>query len=603
MAFTLAACGGGGGGGGSFSKVQSGDLHNDSGSGGWGTGATTGAGLGGSGGGLGSGGSSEIVITGSTPLEVSGYTYNGATYSDVQSLVQALLENGTTEDVFYVDFNVEGESAPRTARIRANSAANPGDALTIDYQYKATYSIPSAAGAAATPQEVFYYKRDGITIELPELSNSDYATPDGDGIAYHANKWNVQGQAVSSGSVHINASGDVVIDDITTTADRTYGFSETQVIVNDTGTVTIDNTGRSGSITEIQLPASGSVELDLSGVTNLSLQGSDPSAPSLSSNTSPAIINKDALTSITLPESSYSLGDYALAKCTNLSGSIDLSNCTSIGKWAFAKCSGLTGSIDLSNCTSIGNSAFSDCSGLTSVTLPNTIVSIGGGTFGGCTSLTSIDLSNCTSIGSSSFEMCSGITSVDLSNCTSIGNYAFYHCTGLTSIDLSNCTSIGEVAFNGCTALTSVTFPNTAFTIESSFNLGTFQNSGLSGAIDLSNCTSIGDCAFSSCTGISGSIDLSNCTSIGEYAFYGCTGITSVTFGSGVTTIGYYAFRYVDATFVFNSDPRSGITYNVHNGSSQSSAYSSFKSGVTATWDDGTMVHTYTWGGANWVEN
>lgn len=278
MAVTLAACGGGGGGGG-FSSGSLGDgtsgngsknkFHHDAEMGKWGSGNSTGGGFGGNGGTL--GGVSNIYINGNPSLDVTGYTFNGTTYSDLKDFAKAIFESGTTEDVFYVNFNVAGESAPRTARIRANSAANPGDDLTIDYQYKATYTIPSTTGAAATTQEVFYYKRDGLNLNLPILSDSDYAEPDGDGIEYHANKWLVQGQTVSGGNVLIHAFGDVAIGDITPTVDRTYGFKNSgELVVNSTGTVAVNNSGRS-SITKIELPASGSVALDLSQVTNLAI--------------------------------------------------------------------------------------------------------------------------------------------------------------------------------------------------------------------------------------------------------------------------------------------------------------------------------------------
>lgn len=165
MAVTLAACGGGGGGGGGGSGSLGGETSGNGSKnkfinggevGKWGSGNSTGGGFGGNGGTL--GGINDIYINGNPSLDVTGYTFNGTTYSDVESLVKAVFDRGTTEDVFYVNFNVAGESAPRTARIRANSAANPGDDLTIDYQYKATYTIPSTTGAAATTQEVFYYK-------------------------------------------------------------------------------------------------------------------------------------------------------------------------------------------------------------------------------------------------------------------------------------------------------------------------------------------------------------------------------------------------------------------------------------------------------------
>lgn len=272
MAVTLAACGGGGGGGG-FSSGSLGDgtngngsknkFHHDAEMGKWGSSNATGGGS--------FGCINDIYINGNPSLDVTGYTFNGTTYSDLKDFAKAIFEIGTTEDVFYVNFNVNGESAPKTARIRANGAANPGDDLTIDYQYKATYTIQTATATSATPQEAFYYKRDGLNLNLPILSDSDYAEPDGDGIEYHANKWLVQGQTVSGGNVLIHVFGDVAIGDITPTVDRTYGFKNSgELVVNSTGTVAVNNSGRS-SITKIELPTSGSVALDLSQVTNLAI--------------------------------------------------------------------------------------------------------------------------------------------------------------------------------------------------------------------------------------------------------------------------------------------------------------------------------------------
>ena len=63
---------------------------------------------------------------------------------------------------------------------------------------------------------------------------------------------------------------------------------------------------------------------------------------------------------------------------------------TSIGNYAFKWCIGLI-SVEIPNSvTSIGNYAFYDCRGLTSVEIPNSVTSIGYSTFSGCTGLTEI---------------------------------------------------------------------------------------------------------------------------------------------------------------------------------------------------------------------
>ena len=169
------------------------------------------------------------------------------------------------------------------------------------------------------------------------------------------------------------------------------------------------------------------------------------------------------------------------------------SSVTSVGNYAFYYCSGLTGSLTIpSSVTSIGSEAFRNCSGLTNVAIGSGVTSIGSGAFLGCSgSLTSITVEsgntayrsegNCliriadnelilgcknsvipsgvTSIGTEAFSDCSGLTgSLTIpSGVTSIGNNAFRGCSGLTSVEIpSGVTSIGDYAFFGCSKLTKV---------------------------------------------------------------------------------------------------------------------------------------------------
>ena len=155
------------------------------------------------------------------------------------------------------------------------------------------------------------------------------------------------------------------------------------------------------------------------------------------------VFYNSGITSIELPSTLQTIGNYAFYSCSGLTSISLPSSLTSIGRYAFSGCSELT-SVNLSGCTSltsIGESAFGGCSGLTSISLPSSL----------------------TSIEDYAFERCSGLTSVDLSGCTSltiIGHSAFGDCSKLTSISLpSSLTSIGIWAFNGCSALESVVFP------------------------------------------------------------------------------------------------------------------------------------------------
>ena len=142
------------------------------------------------------------------------------------------------------------------------------------------------------------------------------------------------------------------------------------------------------------------------------------------------------LTSVTIPNSVISIGNYAFSGCTGLTSVTIPNSVTSIGYRAFYRCSGLTSVTIGNSVTSIGEYAFADCSALTSVTIPNSVTSIGNGAFSGCSGLTSVTIPNSvTSIGNYAFWGCTGLTSVTIPNSvTSIGEYAFYNCSGLTSI-------------------------------------------------------------------------------------------------------------------------------------------------------------------------
>jgi hypothetical protein len=82
--------------------------------------------------------------------------------------------------------------------------------------------------------------------------------------------------------------------------------------------------------------------------------------------------------------------------------------------------------------TTIGDYAFSVCISLTSITIPNSVTTIGNGAFQSCISLTSITIPNSvTTIGGGAFESCSGLTSInaiDLGNNVTIGQNVLYGC-------------------------------------------------------------------------------------------------------------------------------------------------------------------------------
>ncbi len=145
-----------------------------------------------------------------------------------------------------------------------------------------------------------------------------------------------------------------------------------------------------------------------------------------------------------------SIGKKAFS-ASNLTSIIIPNSVTSIGEYVFYGCSSLTSIIIPNSVTSIGEYAFFRCSSLTSIIIPNSVTSIGEYVFYGCSSLTSVTLSEkLPIIAGSTFWGCVGLTSITLpESLTSIKRFAFYDCSSLMSINIPNgVTRIGEYAIN-----------------------------------------------------------------------------------------------------------------------------------------------------------
>ena len=217
-----------------------------------------------------------------------------------------------------------------------------------------------------------------------------------------------------------------------------------------------------------------------------------------------------------------------LVGCVTTATSVTIPNSvTSIGNYAFSGCSSLTNiTFNAINCTNIGYDVFSDCTNFTSLTIGDSVQTIPNRAFAYCSSLTSLTIGNSvTAIGNSAFAYCSGLTRLSIPNSvTAIGNSAFRGCNGLTSLTIPNSvTTINWFAFSGCSGLNSLTIGNSV--------------------------TSIGDWAFDGCNGLNSLTIGNSVTSIGKYAFYGCSGLTDITsLASEAPQLDYDAFRNVPST-------------------------------------------------------
>ena len=279
-----------------------------------------------------------------------------------------------------------------------------------------------------------------------------------------------------------------------------------------------------------------------------------------------------SLTSINLPNSVTSIGEWAFYECRSLTSINIPHSVTSIGNSAFSWCDSLT-SINIPNSvTTIGDEAFYECKSLTSINIPDSVTSIGDGAFDECSSLASINIpDSVTSIGNAAFSKCESLTNINIpdsvikmegnpfaswhgslsiesksfiyendvlfnadktiiiayraddesynipNTVTSIGNAAFYECKSLTSINIpDSVTNIGRSAFGWCESLTSVNIPNSV--------------------------TSIGNEAFRRCESLTSINIPDSVTSIGDEAFYECYLLTSINIPDSVTSIGFHAF-------------------------------------------------------------
>ena len=133
---------------------------------------------------------------------------------------------------------------------------------------------------------------------------------------------------------------------------------------------------------------------------------------------------------------------------------------TTIGESAFADCNSLTSVTIPDSVMTIGDYAFLRCR-LTSVTIPDSVTTIGEHAFADCNSLTNVTIpDSVTTIGEWVFDSCSSLVSVTIGNSvTTIGNYAFVYCSSLISVTIGNSvTMIGDRAFDNCRNLTSIIF-------------------------------------------------------------------------------------------------------------------------------------------------
>jgi hypothetical protein len=262
-----------------------------------------------------------------------------------------------------------------------------------------------------------------------------------------------------------------------------------------------------------------------------------------------------SLTSITIPGSVTSIGEYAFNYCTSLTNATIDNGVTNIGEGAFYICTSLTSVTIPRSVTNIGETAFYLCTSLTSVTIPNSVASIEGYAFAYCTSLTSVTIPNSFTRFEGVFADCPNLKNVTFDNgVTNIGGLEFSSCYSLTNVIIpASVASIGGGAFDDCTSLAAITVAtnNPAYSSangvlfdKSQTMLIQYPGGLIGGSYTIPNSvTSIGVQAFAYCTSLASVSIPNSVTSIGEGAFDYCPSLTSVTIPNSVTNIGEVVFE------------------------------------------------------------
>ncbi len=292
-----------------------------------------------------------------------------------------------------------------------------------------------------------------------------------------------------------------------------------------------------------------------------------------------------SITSVQLPSSLQSVGDYAFYNCWNLDGSITLGDAViEVGDKAFGGCekvnaltvgknvefigedafgSGQESSTgywvprmrpfsliwNARHCKSCGNLDYSNMIMLTigdeveilpnrfaesanrtsTINIPASVRVIGSNAFSSCNFITSLTLPNTIrEIGDEAFKYCSRMTDVTLpDSLTTIGSGAFSRCYNLTGLYLpASVTSFGEGAFKYCDAMTWIVVDAANPVYDSREDCNAIIRTADEYILLTCKNTTLP----------------STLTSIADYAFYNNGTLTRMDIPSSILSIGKYAF-------------------------------------------------------------
>ena len=316
--------------------------------------------------------------------------------------------------------------------------------------------------------------------------------------------------------------------------------------------------GNKTTLTSVNLPSTlTSVgNYVFNGYTNAEINCNNASITSLGSN---AFYRAKKISNLNIPKITK-IEYYALFNIGSFDDNFSLNapNLTSIGTAAFSH-SGIKKVENLGTITSLPNGqwdstlqdnvgVFAKCKNLESCILPETLETIGSYAFIGCSALLGINLpSSLKTIGDAAFSDCTAFTSIDFpSSITAIGSNAFKGCTSLEIDDLAlpNLTSISNGAFMNVKIRRISNLGKLTYLTDASESRYTFGDRNILEEIILpETMTEIGGNALYKYTALTNVTLPSSLITIKANAFNGCTALTNITLPSSLVTIEKNAFN------------------------------------------------------------
>ena len=268
-----------------------------------------------------------------------------------------------------------------------------------------------------------------------------------------------------------------------------------------------------------------------------------------------AFYELDQLVSVKLPKTLEALGEYAFARCDNLT-SVDASYADNldISSYAFYDCRKLVEFFPPDNISNVGRCAFAGCENLTELHLRNVVGSIGTGAFEG--GLLSIKIDSiggdikssafgkkikevrigaiAGNIDSRAFDYCYELRHVEIGKGPArIGSGAFYNASDLESFVAGD--GLIEIADNAFSEYRN-------FFLIDRVEVRIVERKNLKKVVLPQSVQKIGKEAFANCISLHDFSIPQGVTDIGESAFENCSSIESIDIPSGITEIPVNAF-------------------------------------------------------------